>query len=201
MKAIEVEGLTRRFGDRLAVDGLSFTIETSEVFGFLGPNGAGKTTTIKMLTCQLLPTAGSARLLGFDTRHEARQIKPRIGVVFEEQNLYERLSGRENLEFFARLYGAERKRVDEALDVVGLTPRARDRVAKYSNGMRQRLLIARSIMHRPQILFLDEPTHGLDPASARGSATWSPRWGVRGRRFFSRPTTWRRPTDSVTASG
>ncbi len=167
MSAIEAEGLTRRFGDRLAVDDLTFAVEPGEVFGFLGPNGAGKTTTIRMLTCQLRPTAGTARLLGYDVQREAARVKPLIGVVFEEQNLYERMTGRENLEFSARLYGSVCRQVDEVLDLVGLAKRARDLVARYSNGMRQRLVVARALLHQPRILFLDEPTRGLDPAAAR----------------------------------
>jgi ABC-2 type transport system ATP-binding protein len=167
MKAIETERLTRSFGERLAVDGLTFAVEQGEIFGLLGPNGAGKTTTIRMLTCQLLPTAGTARLLGHDVRREPSRVKPLIGVAFEEQNLYERMSGRENLQFVASLYGCDRGRVEEVLGLVGLSDRAGDRVSRYSNGMRQRLILARALLHEPRVLFLDEPTRGLDPAAAR----------------------------------
>ncbi|MBI3977574.1 MAG: ABC transporter ATP-binding protein [Chloroflexi bacterium] len=177
---IEAEGLTRRFGERLAVDGLSFAVEPGEVFGLLGPNGAGKTTTIGMLTCQLQPTAGTARLLGYDVRRDARRIKGLIGVVFEEQNLYERMSGRENLQFFASLYDVGRRRCDDVLDLVGLADRGDDRVARYSNGMRQRLLLARALLHQPRILFLDEPTRGLDPAAAREARTLIARLAAEG---------------------
>jgi ABC-2 type transport system ATP-binding protein len=165
--AIATDNLSRRFGERVAVGGLSFAVARGEVFGLLGPNGAGKTTTINMLTCQLRPSGGSARLLGHDIRQAPQAVKPLIGVVFEEQNLYERMSGRENLAFTASLYGVPGARVDLVLEQVGLRERAKDRVAKYSNGMRQRLIIARALLHQPQILFLDEPTRALDPAATR----------------------------------
>jgi ABC-2 type transport system ATP-binding protein len=167
MNAIDVSGLTRTFNDLRAVDNISFAVEVGEIFGFLGHNGAGKTTTIRMLTGQLRPTAGSARVAGCDTTTEQQCLKPLIGVVSEHQNLYERMSGRENLTFAAQLYGVENNRVDEVLNQVGLTDRAGDKVQNYSNGMKQRVLIARALLHRPQIIFLDEPTRGLDPVVAR----------------------------------
>lgn len=167
MNAIEVEQLSRSFNGLKAVDNISFTVEAGEIFGFLGHNGAGKTTTIRMLSGQLLPTSGRARVAGCDVLTEQRRLKPLIGVVSEHQNLYERMSGRENLEFAARLYGQPVKRVDETLAQVSLLDRAKDNVRNYSNGMKQRLLIARSLLHRPQIIFLDEPTRGLDPVVGR----------------------------------
>src|SRR5687767_7100988 len=167
MNSIEVDGLSRSFNGLQAVDSISFTVEAGEVFGFLGHNGAGKTTTIRMLTGQLRPTAGAARVVGCDITTEQRRLKPLVGVVSEHQNLYERMSGRENLAFAARLYGAGPRRVDEVLEQVGLLERANDNVAHYSNGMKQRILIARAFLHRPQIIFLDEPTRGLDPVVAR----------------------------------
>ena len=167
MKAIEVNNLTRNYDGLRAVDGISFSVEQGEVFGFLGPNGAGKTTTIRMLTGQLLPNSGTAKVAGYDIVTERQKLKPRIGVVFDSQNLYERMSGRENLIFFARLYRAQKSSVDEALSKVGLSERAGDKVLKYSNGMKQRLLIARSLLHKPEVLFLDEPTRGLDAHIAR----------------------------------
>jgi ABC-2 type transport system ATP-binding protein len=167
MKAIQVVELIRDYNGLRAVDGITFTVEAGEIFGFLGPNGAGKTTTIKVLTGQLRPTSGGAQVAGFDVVHERQQLKPSIGVVFEHQNLYERLSARDNLVFAARLYGVPRGRVDRVLAQVGLTDRARDRIKMYSNGMKQRLLIARALLHEPEILFLDEPTRGLDPNVAR----------------------------------
>lgn len=165
--AIEVEGLSRTFNSRRAVDDISFAVEAGEIFGFLGHNGAGKTTSIRMLTSQLRPTSGHARVAGCDVIAEQQRLKPLIGVVSEQQNLYERMSARENLIFAARLYGADTRRIDEALDQVGLLDRANDNVQQYSNGMKQRLLIARSLLHRPQIIFLDEPTRGLDPIVGR----------------------------------
>jgi ABC-2 type transport system ATP-binding protein len=167
MKAIRVRNLTRAFNGLCAVDDVSFAVELGEIFGFLGPNGAGKTTTIRVLTGRLRPTSGAAWVAGCDVVSERQRLKPQIGVVFEHQNLYERDSARGNLRFYARLYGVEKKRVEQVLAQVGLVERARDRVKHYSNGMKQRLLIARALLHAPQVLFLDEPTRGLDPHVAR----------------------------------
>ena len=167
MNAIEVENLSRTFNDLKAVDNISFSVQAGEIFGFLGHNGAGKTTTIRMLSGQLLPTSGRGQVAGCDVVSEQKRLKPLIGVVSEHQNLYERMSGRENLEFAARLYGQTKRRVDEALEQVGLVERAKDKVKNYSNGMKQRLVIARALLHRPKIVFLDEPTRGLDPVVGR----------------------------------
>lgn len=167
MNSIEVDGLSRTFNGLKAVNNISFTVESGEVFGFLGHNGAGKTTTIRMLSGQLQPSAGRARVVGCDIVTEQDRLKPLVGVVSENQNLYERMSGRENLAFAARLYGTDRRRIDQALDQVGLLDRAKDNVQHYSNGMKQRLLIARALLHRPQLIFLDEPTRGLDPVVGR----------------------------------
>jgi ABC-2 type transport system ATP-binding protein len=167
MKAIEVENLSRSFDGLQAVDHISFSVDTGEIFGFLGHNGAGKTTTIRMLSGQLRPTSGRGSVAGCDIVTEQQRLKPLIGVVSEHQNLYERMSGRENLEFAARLYGKNSRPIDAALKQVGLADRARDKVQNYSNGMKQRLLIARAILHSPQIVFLDEPTRGLDPVVGR----------------------------------
>ena len=164
---IEAHDLRRTFGNKEAVAGISFTARRGEIFGLLGPNGAGKTTTIRMLTGQIDPSGGSAVVAGCDVVKERAQLKERIGVVFEEQNLYERLSARLNLEFSCWLYGLPKSRVDEVLDLVRLRDRAKDRVRTFSNGMRQRLMIARALLHRPPMLFLDEPSRGLDPISAR----------------------------------
>jgi len=166
-RAIDVRGLTRDYNGLRAVDDVSFSVSRGEVFGYLGPNGAGKTTTIRMLTGQLRPTAGSAWVVGCDVVTERDELKPQIGVVFEHQNLYERLSARDNLLFAARLYGVRRSRIDEVLDQVGMLERAGDKIKTYSNGMKQRLLIARALLHEPKVLFLDEPTRGLDPNVAR----------------------------------
>jgi ABC-2 type transport system ATP-binding protein len=165
--AIDVRNLTRDYNGLRAVNDISFTVASGSIFGFLGPNGAGKTTTIKMLTGQLRPTSGTARVAGCDVVTQRDRLKPQIGVVFEYQNLYERLSARDNLLFAARLYAVPKHRVDEVLALVDLSDRARDRVKQYSNGMQQRLLIARALLHEPEVLFLDEPTRGLDPNIAR----------------------------------
>ncbi|HHY33970.1 MAG: ABC transporter ATP-binding protein [Firmicutes bacterium] len=167
MNAIEVENLTRRFNRLCAVDDVTFAAREGEVFGFLGPNGAGKTTTIRMLTGQLRPTAGDIRVAGLRIPGEEKRLKSQIGVVFEHQNLYERMSGRENLAFAAQLYSVPKPRVDEVLEQVGLSERAKDLVRTYSSGMKQRLLLARAWLHRPKVLFLDEPTRGLDPHIAQ----------------------------------
>jgi ABC-2 type transport system ATP-binding protein len=167
MQAIEVENLSRAFNSLRAVDNISFSVDAGEIFGFLGHNGAGKTTTIRMLSGQLLPSSGRGRVAGCDIITEQQRLKPLIGVVSEHQNLYERMSGRENLEFAARLYSIDNQRIDTALKQVDLLDRANDKVQNYSNGMKQRLLIARSILHGPKIVFLDEPTRGLDPIVGR----------------------------------
>jgi ABC-2 type transport system ATP-binding protein len=167
MKAIEVKDLTRDYNRVRALDSISFEVLTGEIFGFLGPNGAGKTTTIKILTGQLRPTAGQAWVMGCDVVTQRESLKPQIGVVFEYQNLYQRLSARDNLNFYANLYGVSRSRVAQVLEQVGLAERAGDSLKKYSNGMKQRLLIARALLHQPKVLFLDEPTRGLDPGIAR----------------------------------
>ena len=167
MKAIEVKDLHRYYNGVKAVRGISFDVNDGEIFGFLGPNGAGKSTTIKVLTGQLRPTSGSAEVVGCDVVDDRQELKPQIGVVFEYQNLYERLSARDNLQFTARLYGAKKERVDEVLELVGLEDRSKERIQNYSNGMKQRLLIARALVHKPKVLFLDEPTRGLDPGVAR----------------------------------
>jgi ABC-2 type transport system ATP-binding protein len=155
-----------------AVRGVSFAVERGELFGLLGPNGAGKTTTIKMLITLLLPTSGQARVLGHDVVTDAREVRKRIGYVFGgDRGLYERLSALDNLRYFAELYGVsgrdQHRRIDEVLELVGLKGRERERVEGYSRGMRQRLHIARGILHDPEVVFLDEPTIGVDPVGAR----------------------------------
>ena len=165
---IEVADLHKTYGSVRAVAGISFEVAEGEVFGFLGHNGAGKTTTVRVLTGRTRPTSGGARIAGHDVVAGREAIKPLINLVFEDQNLYERMSGRENLRFFADLYGMPAGRVAEVLALVGLDDEAAGRKVKgYSTGMRQRLLIARALINRPRVLFLDEPTRGLDPASAR----------------------------------
>jgi ABC-2 type transport system ATP-binding protein len=164
---VEVRDLGKHYGSVRAVDGISFAVEAGEVFGLLGHNGAGKTTTIRVLTGRTRPTHGEARVAGFDVVAERDKIKPLINLVFEEQNLYERLTGRDNLLVFADLYAAPHSRAEELLAQVELTEAAKRRVKTYSTGMKQRLLIARALINHPRVLFLDEPTRGLDPASAR----------------------------------
>jgi ABC-2 type transport system ATP-binding protein len=155
-----------------AVRGISFSVGRGELFGLLGPNGAGKTTTIKMLITLLLPTSGSGHVLDLDVVKNAKEVRKRIGYVFGgDRGLYERLSARDNLRYFAELYGvsgkAQRMRIDEVLELVGLKGREQERVEGYSRGMRQRLHIARGILHDPEVVFLDEPTIGVDPVGAR----------------------------------
>src|SRR4051795_13366828 len=164
--------LRRRPLEVEAVRGVSFGVEKGELFGLLGPNGAGKTTTIKMLITLLLPTSGHARVLGHDVVEDAREVRRRIGYVFGgDRGLYERLSAYDNLRYFAELYGvsgkAQRMRIDEVLELVGLKGRESERVEGFSRGMRQRLHIARGILHDPEVVFLDEPTIGVDPVGAR----------------------------------
>ena len=162
----------RRALDVEAVRGVSFEIGEGELFGLLGPNGAGKTTTIKMLITLLIPTSGTARVLGHDVVDDATWVRARIGYVFGgDRGLYERLSALDNLRYFAELYAVEpkrqRQRIDELLELVGLKGREKERVEGYSRGMRQRLHIARGLLHDPPVVFLDEPTIGVDPVGAR----------------------------------
>jgi ABC-2 type transport system ATP-binding protein len=164
--------LRRKWKNVEAVRGVSFEIQEGELFGLLGPNGAGKTTTIKMLITLLIPTKGTARVLGYDVVKDAREVRRRIGYVFGgERGVYERLSGYDNLRYFAELYGVPppeiRPRIDQLLELVGLKGREQERAEGYSRGMKQRLHIARGLLHDPPVVFLDEPTIGLDPVGAR----------------------------------
>jgi len=163
---IRVEGLSYWYGSTQAVREISFEVFPGEILGFLGPNGAGKTTTIKMLTGQLRPKGGKAWVLGIEIGRDKPELQAQIGVCFEEKNLYLEMSGQENLDFFASLFGISEPRSLEVLRRVGLADRARDRVDSYSKGMRQRLMIARALINHPKVLFLDEPTDGLDPVTA-----------------------------------
>ena len=165
--AIEVTDLSYAYGDQKAVDSVSFSVGQGEIFGLLGPNGAGKSTTIKMLTGQLRPAAGSIEVLGLEMPAKREEVQARMGVCFEEKNLYLQMSAWENLSFFAELFGMKGFDSTDLLRRVGLADRARDRVSGYSKGMRQRLMMARALINRPDVLFLDEPTDGLDPVSAR----------------------------------
>ena len=165
-KAIVAENLTYIYDKLVAVDHINFSIDEGEILGFLGPNGAGKTTTVKMLTGQLKPKEGTVRLLGKDVAKHVEEIQGDIGVCFETTNLYEKMSAIENLNLFAKLFGVNDFDAEESLARVGLAGRGRDRVETYSKGMKQRLMVARSMVNRPRILFLDEPTAGLDPTSS-----------------------------------
>ena len=171
MAAIEVEDLRYSYGDVEAVKGISFEVAPGEILGFLGPNGAGKSTTIKMLTGQLRPKGGRATVLGFDVTADDPQMQARIGVCFEEKNLYLNMTGKENLEFFASLYGITDPDALGVLRRVGLADRAKDRVGQYSKGMRQRMMISRAFINTPDVLFLDEPTDGLDPVTSAAIRT------------------------------
>jgi len=169
--AVEAEGLTKCFDDFVAVDHISFQVRQGEIFGFLGPNGSGKTTTIRMLCGLLAPTAGRARVLGFDVARQPEEVKSRIGYMSQRFSLYSDLTVRENLEFYAGIYRLSpresRQRIADFLQLVGLRGRERERVDSLSGGWKQRLALGCAILHRPQMLFLDEPTGGVDPASRR----------------------------------
>ncbi|MFL5802695.1 MAG: ABC transporter ATP-binding protein [Roseiflexaceae bacterium] len=161
---ILTEGLTKRFGKRIAVDDLNLHVRPGEIFGFLGPNGAGKTTTIGMLLGLVRPTAGRAVVMGYDVQRQPDQALHAVGAMVEGPAFYPYLSGRDNLRVLARAGGLPEARVVAALDLVELSDRARDKFKSYSQGMRQRLGIAAALLHEPQLIILDEPTNGLDPA-------------------------------------
>ena len=169
--AISVDDLRYSYGDLEAVKGVSFDVQPGEILGFLGPNGAGKSTTIKMLTGQLTPKGGSARILGVDVALDDPEVQAQIGVCFEEKNLYLQMTALENLEFFASLFGIRDVDAMEVLRRVGLADRARDRVGNFSKGMRQRMMISRAFINKPKVLFLDEPTDGLDPVTSAAIRT------------------------------
>ena len=174
VEAIVVEKLRKQFDPPkgpVAVDGVSFHINEGEIFSLLGPNGAGKTTTISILSCLLKPDSGEARVGGFSVTREAEKVKRLIGVVPQDIALYEDLSGRENLAFWGRMYGMGgselNRRVDEVLELIGLADRQKDRLEKYSGGMKRRVNIGAALLHKPRLLYLDEPTVGIDPQSRR----------------------------------
>jgi ABC-2 type transport system ATP-binding protein len=166
---IETKKLTKKFGDNLAVDRLDLRVEEGEVFGFLGPNGAGKTTTIRMLTALIRATSGSASVMGHEIGRDDDQVRRNVGILTESPGLYDRLSAERNLTFFAHLYEVEKPaaQVERYLKMLGLWERRHEEAGTFSKGMRQKLVIARALLHEPQALFLDEPTSGLDPEAAK----------------------------------
>lgn len=165
---IQTENLTKRFGDFTAVDRVTFTVEQGEVVGYLGPNGSGKTTTIRMLIGLLLPTEGKATVLGYDAISQSEQIRKRIGYMSQKFALYRELTVEENLSFYAGVYGVQDKnRLEDVQDILGLGHLANERIRELSTGWRQRVALATAIVHQPQLLFLDEPTSGVDPTARR----------------------------------
>jgi ABC-2 type transport system ATP-binding protein len=166
---LEAKELVKKFGDQLAVNNISFTMQEGEVFGLLGPNGAGKSTTISMLTCLYPPNSGTMTIFGHDVAKDANEVKKLIGVVPQDIALYPTLSARENLSFFGEMYGLKgrdlKERVETVINYVSMTERAKDAIKTYSGGMKRRINLAAGLIHSPKILFLDEPTVGVDPQS------------------------------------
>jgi ABC-2 type transport system ATP-binding protein len=169
---IEAEGLTKRFGTLTALDNLSFKVDPGEIFGLLGPNGSGKTTTVRILSCLISPSEGSARVAGFDILKNPLKVREAVGVLTENPGIYDRLTAMENMEFFAEAYGLKDQfkreaRVKELLEFFDLWDRRGEKAGTFSKGMRQKLAIAKAVVHSPQVVFLDEPTSSLDPKAAK----------------------------------
>ena len=168
---IQVEGLTKRFGDFTALDSVSFQVGEGEIFGLLGPNGAGKTTTVRILASLLRPSGGRATVAGFDVVANATRVRENVGILTEVPGLYERLTASEYLDFFGQMYGVpqrlRRDRIEKLLSMLGIWDRRNQRLDRFSKGMKQKIAIARTLMHQPKVLFFDEPTAALDPESAR----------------------------------
>ncbi|NLC12711.1 MAG: ABC transporter ATP-binding protein [Chloroflexi bacterium] len=190
---IKTQGLTKKFKigkkgetELVAVDGLSLEVERGEVFGFLGPNGAGKTTTVRMLTGLIRPTTGSAQIAGFELGKNDTEIRRNVGILTESPGMYERLTAEKNLNIFANLYDVPdvEKSVDKYLSMLGLWERRNDAVGSFSKGMRQKLAVARALIHEPQILFLDEPTTGLDPEASKTVRDFIEELKTEGRTIF-----------------
>ena len=183
---IRAKGLTKVFGENVAVDRLSLHVEEGEVFGFLGPNGAGKTTTIRMLAALIEPSSGSARVAGFAIGAQDPQVRKSVGVLTESPGLYDALSAERNLAFFAELYEVKDvpRQVERYLRLLGLWNRRQEAVGTFSKGMRQKLAIARALLHEPRVLFLDEPTSGLDPEMARMVRSFIEELKQEGRTIF-----------------
>jgi ABC-2 type transport system ATP-binding protein len=188
VNAIETIDLTRAFGNRIAVDKLSLSISSGSVFGFLGPNGAGKTTTVRMLAALIAPTSGTARVAGYQLGRDNESIRRSIGILTETPGIYEHLSARENLIFYARLYDVEPRQAaaqaERYLRELDLWDRRDDKVGGFSKGMRQKLAIARALLHEPPVVFLDEPTSGLDPEAARTVLNFVKTLRAEGRTIF-----------------
>jgi ABC-2 type transport system ATP-binding protein len=188
MNVIETENLTRAFGQHLAVDNLTLAIQAGSVFGFLGPNGAGKTTTVRMLATLIAPTTGTASVAGLRLGVDNQTIRRTIGMLTETPGLYDRLSAEQNLVFFAQLYdvplGRAAAQAERYLRMLGLWERRDDRVGSFSKGMRQKLAIARALLHEPAVVFLDEPTAGLDPEAARTVRDFVKQLRTEGRTIF-----------------
>jgi ABC-2 type transport system ATP-binding protein len=186
--AVQVKDLTRRFGDFVAVDGITFSVPRGEIFGFLGANGAGKTTTIRMLCGLLMPSSGSGTVAGYDVIRDYEKIKLRIGYMSQKFSLYEDLTARENMEFYGGIYGLRpagvRSRIAELLDSLELGAQADQLVAALPMGWKQRVALAAALIHDPEIVFLDEPTSGVDPASRRNFWLLIYRMADRGKTVF-----------------
>ncbi len=164
MEVLQVENVHKKIGKREIIKGVSFSVKTGEIFGFLGPNGAGKTTTIRMLVGLIAPTKGNIKIMGHDIQRDRREALKNVGCIVENPDMYNDLTGMQNLKFYADLYGdISKERIDEVIELVGLKGRINDKVRKYSLGMKQRLGLGQAILSNPKLLILDEPTNGLDP--------------------------------------
>lgn len=182
---VKTNNLTKHFGQIVAVDNLSLEVHKGQIFGFLGPNGSGKSTTMGMMLGLIAPTSGSVEVFGLEARHNLPAILPRVGAMMETPGLYPYLSGRDNLNIFARLSGhIPDKRIDEVLEMVDLTSRAKDKFGSYSTGMKQRLALGCALLHNPELIILDEPTNGLDPSGMKEIRELIIELGKQGKTIF-----------------